>query len=329
MAAAADHIVAAEIVERSLTTKREKSAARIDGRQSLKDATDGELIARVAQQDRQAFDVLYRRHHGRLLSFIRRKIRSEALAQEIVSDVMLVLWQSAASFAGASSVVTWLYGVAHRQMLRSLERNRKHSAAYSDDEFLAGTPDAHPHSNPEAVAIADSENQLLELAMAALSKDHRAVVELTATGHNSAEIAQIVGCPENTVRTRLFHARQQLQRFLARANKECATQAAPAAARAAAPVQGEPVRAAVEEKTLVVKAPVETATAAQVKGRAPSRQDSRQDRPSFRDWFQNAFGRPAKAATVDSTRVESDSPPEWTLGPVLGPRDVTITACVA
>jgi RNA polymerase sigma-70 factor (ECF subfamily) len=321
---AAVQIVADQIVEGSLT----RFPTATESRQSLKDATDGELIARVAQQDRKAFDVLYRRHHGRLLNFIQRKIRSEALAQEIVSDVMLVLWQSAASFAGASSVVTWLYGVAHRQMLRSLERNRKHSAAYSDDEFLASTADAHPHSNPEAVAIADSENQLLELAMATLSKEHRAVVELTATGHNSVEIAQMVGCLENTVRTRLFHARQQLQRFLVRANKESATQFAPAA-RVAVPVQSEPVRAAVEEKALVVEAPVETATAAQIKGRGPTRQDSRQDRPSFRDWFQNAFGRPAKVATVDSSITASAALPEWPLDHAMGPRDVTITACMA
>ena len=292
------------------------AAGRAEGRLSLADATDGELIARVAHQDRKAFDVLYRRHHSRLLCFIQRKIRSEALAEEIVSDVMLVLWQSAGSFAGNSSVLTWLYGVAHRQMLRSLERNRKHSAAFSDDEFLASTADVHPHADPEAAAIADSESDMLERALATLSKEHRAVVELTATGHNSVEISQLVGCPETTVRTRLFHARQQLQRFLARATKDGAIQ--PRVAKVAAPVQvAAAVVVAAEQVEIAVKAP------------AASPVKARQERPSFRDWFQNAFGRSSRTSAFASLRSEKNDVelvPEWPMAAVLGPRDVTITA---
>jgi len=292
-----------------------RSPSRTEDQVSLSNATDGVLISRVAQQDRKAFDVLYRRHYGRLLSFIQRKIRSDALAEEIVSDVMLVLWQSAGSFTGASSVLTWLYGVAHRQMLRALERNRKHSAAFSDDEFLASTADAHPHANPESAAITDSESQLLERALATLSKEHRAVVELTATGHNSVEIARMVGCLENTVRTRLFHARQQLQRFLARATKEGAVQAR-TAIRVAAPVQAQPARAQVAANT-----PVEART----KYRTPSGHD----RPSFREWFQNAFGRPAMASAFASVRAAKDEAaaiPEWPIGNALTRSDVTIPA---
>lgn len=179
---------------------------------------DGLLVKRIAQQDREAFEVLYRRHYHRLLHFIRRKVRSETLAEEVVSDTMLVLWQAAGSYKGASSVLTWLFGIAHRQSLRSLERSRKHSVVESDDDLVADAADGRCDANPEAAAIAESDGNLLASAVAALSEPHRTVVELIAAGHSSGEVAEIVGCLENTVRTRMFHARQHLRRFIIRAS---------------------------------------------------------------------------------------------------------------
>lgn len=192
-------------------------SGRTEGSMSL---SDGMLLQRIAVKDRQAFEVLYKRHYHRLLHFVRRKVRSEGMAEEVVSDTMFVLWQNAGSFQGASSVLTWLFGIAHRQALRTLERNRKHSIVDSNDELIADAPDASPGTNPESIAIADSDGKLLARGLAMLSEHHRVVVELTATGHSSGEIAEIVGCLENTVRTRMFHARQHLRRFLARAARD-------------------------------------------------------------------------------------------------------------
>ena len=196
---------------------------RADSRKSLQAADDSLLIARVAQQDRLAFDVLYRRHYTRIFHFIRRKVHSEALVDEVVNDSMMVLWQSARTFEGASSVLTWLFGIAHRQALRALHRNRKHSNIEANDELLEAIADAHPGMNPESVAIADSEGLLLARGMELLSDHQRIVVELTATGHSSIEIAAMTGSLENTVRTRIFHARQHLQKFLVKEGAAAAT----------------------------------------------------------------------------------------------------------
>jgi RNA polymerase sigma-70 factor, ECF subfamily len=175
------------------------------------------LLSRVALKDRVAFDMLYRRYYSRAFQFVMRVVRNESAAEEVVSDMMFAVWQNAGSFEGASSVSTWLLGIAYRQALKSLDRNRKHARVDSNDEMLAEAVDADPAADPAAVALIDSESELLQHGLEGLSEAHRVVMELTATGHSSVEISEILDCSENTVRTRMFHARQQLKRFLSRA----------------------------------------------------------------------------------------------------------------
>jgi RNA polymerase sigma-70 factor (ECF subfamily) len=175
------------------------------------------LLSRVALRDREAFETLYRKYYSRAFHFVMRTVRNESAAEEVVSDTMFAMWQSAASFQGSSSVSTWLLGIAYRQALKSLDRNRKHARVDANDEVLAETVDGDPLADPQAAAITDGEGELLQRGLESLSGPHRMVIELTATGHSSVEISEILDCSENTVRTRMFHARQQLKRFLARA----------------------------------------------------------------------------------------------------------------
>jgi RNA polymerase sigma-70 factor, ECF subfamily len=178
---------------------------------------DRVLLSRIALQDRVAFDALYRRYYSRAFQFVMRVVRNESTAEEVVSDTMFAVWQGAGTFEGASSVSTWLLGIAYRQALKSLDRNRKHAVVDSNDEMLAEAVDADPSADPESVAITDSDSEVLQRGLDSLSGQHRVVVELTATGHTSVEISEILDCSENTVRTRMFHARHQLKRFLTRA----------------------------------------------------------------------------------------------------------------
>jgi RNA polymerase sigma-70 factor (ECF subfamily) len=183
---------------------------------SPNDAEDRRLLERVARRDREAFEALYRRYYQRTFQFVMRLARNEAAAEEIVSDTMFAVWQGAGSFEGASSVTTWLLGIAYRQGLKALDRNRKHAVVDSNDELLAQTVDSDPSADPESVAMTRSDSALLQRGLDSLSDRHRVVVELTAIGHSSTEISEILDCSENTVRTRMFYARQQLKRFLSR-----------------------------------------------------------------------------------------------------------------
>jgi RNA polymerase sigma-70 factor (ECF subfamily) len=181
---------------------------------------DRRLLERVARKDPQAFEVLYRRYYRRVFQFVLRMVRTDAAAEEVVGDVMFAIWQGACRFAGGSPVSTWVMSIAFRQATKALDRNRKHARLDSNDEMLDAAIDPDPAADPEWVAITDSDGALLQAGLMALAEHHRVVMQLTAIGHSYGEIAQIIDCNENTVKTRMFHARRQLKRLLADATKQ-------------------------------------------------------------------------------------------------------------
>lgn len=178
---------------------------------------DDALVQRIADGDRAAFELFFRRHYTRVFQFVHRTLRRRDVVEEVVDDTFFVVWRNAASFAGQSAVTTWLLGIGYRQALKALERVQRDARTDGDDDALDTVVDLHPRSDPQATAEAHELNELLREGVEALTETHRAALELAALGHSAPEIAEIVGCPEATVRTRLFHARGHLRAFLARA----------------------------------------------------------------------------------------------------------------
>ena len=167
------------------------------------------LIGRVAEGDLRAFEQLYRAYHPRLTRFLDRMTRRRALVDEALNDTMLVVWNRAARFDGSSRLSTWIFAIAYRKALKALQRQDE---AIADDALEERpTPDA----GPEQQAQNRQAGEQLVRALAALSGDHRAVVVLTYFhGMGYREIAQIVDCPVDTVKTRMFHARRRLRALL-------------------------------------------------------------------------------------------------------------------
>jgi len=142
-------------------------------------------------------------------------IRDRRIAEEVVDDTMLAVWKSAEKFQGRSKVSTWILGIAYRRALKTLDSNKRHSIMESDDERIAATPNEDTSSDPQArVASAELQRQIDD-GIEQLSDNHRAVMLLTAMGYSYSEIATIVECPANTVKTRMFHARKNLRNILA------------------------------------------------------------------------------------------------------------------
>lgn len=171
---------------------------------------DSVLLAAVAEGDVRAFERLYRRYHRPVTGFLFKLTGRPGLVEELVNDVMVVVWQKAGTFAGRSQVSTWIMGVAYKTALKAI---RKFGRAPKTVEVEAGM--ALDEAGPER-SLADRERRdQIRRALNELSPEHRAVVELTYyLGHSYREIAQIVGCPENTVKTRMFHARKRLREAL-------------------------------------------------------------------------------------------------------------------
>ena len=175
-------------------------------------AGDTALLARVAKRDRGAFRSLYDRYYRPVYRFLYRFSRRPELIEEAVNDVMLVVWENAASFGHRSKVSTWIMGIAYRKGLKLTEKERRHDDRFVNIEshVVAEFPDGSREPADQAMA-----QDWLESGLRRLSGEHRAVVELTYfCGFSYQEIASIVDCPVNTVKTRMFHARARLKSLL-------------------------------------------------------------------------------------------------------------------
>lgn len=179
-------------------------------------ADEAALLRRVAQGDRVAFDVLYRAYYRRLHRFLEQVTYRSELIGEIVNDTMLVVWRKAGTFNHGSSVSTWIFAVAYRRALKALKRAPDPRLQVPFEEESAGLGPGLEQSLIERDA-----NRRLRNALAGLSPDQRAVVELTYYhGYSYREIARIMGCPVDTVKTRMFHARRKLRAMLAQHDGE-------------------------------------------------------------------------------------------------------------
>jgi RNA polymerase sigma-70 factor (ECF subfamily) len=178
------------------------------------DARDRELLEGVRAQNRAAFQELYVKYYHLLLRFIYRITGQLESAQEGVNDVMLVVWRSAASFEGKSRVSTWILGIAYRKALKLRQGTQRwlerFKGADEESDELSAPVDEHT-GRTELRDLRD----LLDHGMRSLPPKQRAVVELTYFyGYSYEEIATIVDCPVNTVKTRMFHARARLKGVL-------------------------------------------------------------------------------------------------------------------
>lgn len=168
------------------------------------------LLGLVKQGDRNAFERLYRIYHPRLTRFLLNLVRRPQLVEEVLNDTLMVVWERADSFNGASRLSTWIFAIGYRKAMKALRRQDEPVEDDEKDERVA--VDATPE---EAFGHQRMHGLLLE-AMALLSPEHRAVVDLTyfhELGYR--EIAGILDCPVDTVKTRMFHARRHLRRRMA------------------------------------------------------------------------------------------------------------------
>ncbi len=167
-------------------------------------ASDDVLIARIAQGDRLAMQVLYGRHHVRVFRFGLRLVRDEQVAEDLISEVFLDVWRQAGKFEGRSAVTTWLLAITRFKALSALRRRKDVGL---DDET--------------ANAIEDTSDDPEVVVQKKLSPEHREIVDLVYYHEKSVEeVAEIVGIPENTVKTRLFYARKKLAELLKAAGIE-------------------------------------------------------------------------------------------------------------
>jgi len=170
---------------------------------------DRALIAAIAAGDEAAFNEMYARYYPRVARFTRRITRCSDLIAEITNDTLWATWRCAPSFKGSSRVSTWIMGIAYRIGKKTLRRRSKREA--HEEPIMEFIDAAHaPWSDGD-------DCEWVGAGLVQLAEEQRTVLELFYRfGHSCEEIADMVDCPTNTVKSRMFHGRRNMQRLLPR-----------------------------------------------------------------------------------------------------------------
>ncbi|MDJ0712471.1 MAG: RNA polymerase sigma factor [Woeseiaceae bacterium] len=167
-------------------------------------ADETALLREVVEGDRNALAALYRLYHTPLFRFAFRLTNSYGTAEELVNDVMLAVWKNASQFRHGSKVSTWVFGIAYRQCMSCLRRKR-----------VTIVPDVRIDQIADSSRDAVEDSQWIEQGLAELPDEQRVSMMLVFyLGCSYGEVAEITGCKEATVKTRMFHARRKLRSSL-------------------------------------------------------------------------------------------------------------------
>jgi RNA polymerase sigma-70 factor (ECF subfamily) len=179
-------------------------------RPPVQETSDQELISSIADGDRRAMQMLYARHNVRVYRFILRLTGNQSLAEDLVSEVFLDVWRQADGFESKSQVSTWLLAIARYKALSALRRRTDEPL---DDHMAATIEDTA--DDPETVVGTIDRNMIVQKCLTQLSAAHREVIDLVYYHEKSVdEVAQIVGVPPATVKTRMFYARNKMADLL-------------------------------------------------------------------------------------------------------------------
>jgi RNA polymerase sigma-70 factor (ECF subfamily) len=187
------------------------ATSTVRARDAAHETTDESLVASIAQGDKRALQTLYGRHSVRVYRFVLRFLNDEASAEDMVSEVFFDVWRQADRFEGRSQVSTWLLAIARNKALSVL---RRRSTEELDEEVAEFIED--PSDDPEVTMQKRQQANVLQACLTELSPAHREIIDLVYYHEKSIEeVAEIVGVPANTVKTRMFYARKRIGELMA------------------------------------------------------------------------------------------------------------------
>ena len=175
--------------------------------------TEGrQLLDRIAAGDEAALADFYRLFEARIYRFAQARLNDPFSAADILNEVMLEVWKQAGRFQGRSKLSTWLLGITRYKVLDRLRQRQRNPVQQELDDRL---PDESP--SHEAVIAGAQDAERLRHCLDRLPESQREVMHLAFfedLGYR--EIAALVDCPEGTVKSRVYHAKEALKRCLSR-----------------------------------------------------------------------------------------------------------------
>ncbi len=181
--------------------------------------SDLALVERVQRGDRSAFDVLVLRYQQKVLKLIMRYVRDVMEAEDIAQEAFIKAYRALPSFRGDSAFYTWLYRIAINTAKNSLVSTKRRLIDYDldlqDPEQYALQARLTDGETPEHLVLTEEIRETVNGAMAELPEDLRtAIVLREIDGLSYEEIAASMDCPVGTVRSRIFRAREAIDRKL-------------------------------------------------------------------------------------------------------------------
>jgi RNA polymerase sigma-70 factor (ECF subfamily) len=171
---------------------------------------DVELLKKIGKGDEKAFADLFRLYEKRLHRFIQLKLNDFHEASDILNETFLEVWRSASKFEERSKVSTWVFGIAY---YKTMDRLRKNKPILIDEDNFPEIVDELPDAM--ACLLSQERSGHVKHCLETLKEAHRTVMQLAFFEDMAyGEIAKIVDCPENTVKTRMFHAKQAMKHCL-------------------------------------------------------------------------------------------------------------------
>lgn len=182
---------------------------------NCQDLTDSDLIKACIPKNEEAFAVLYQRYEKRVFQYLMTIMNEATLAEETLVEVMIAIWKGLNTFKGQSKVSTWIFGIAHHKAVDALRKVTSQQRGGMPLEDIVETAESHenPLEDMQQKRMATLTNQ----ALTTLSPDHREILHMAFYEELSyPEISELLGIPVNTVKTRVYYAKQQLKKNLQR-----------------------------------------------------------------------------------------------------------------
>jgi len=180
---------------------------------------DKVLVRRVQQGEKQAFDLLVLKYQHRLIKLISRYIRDSAEVYDVAQESFLKAYRALPNFRGDSAFYTWLYRIAintaKNHLVSQSRRPPDSDVDSSDAERFDGDSDLKEYATPEQMLLKDEIERTVIDAIDQLPPDLRTAITLRELeGMSYEEIAQTMDCPIGTVRSRIFRAREAINKRL-------------------------------------------------------------------------------------------------------------------
>jgi len=182
--------------------------------------TDEKLVARVQQGDKRAFDLLVLKYQHKIIAIISRFIRDSAEVHDVAQEAFIKAYRALGNFRGDSAFYTWIYRIAVNTAKNHLvSRGRRPPSTdvdVDDAEFLSGADGLRDNTSPEQELMKDQLEQVVYKAIQSLPEDLRTALTLREMeGMSYEEIAEVMNCPVGTVRSRIFRAREAVDKHIA------------------------------------------------------------------------------------------------------------------